>query len=575
MKRQLIVVGVTAFALLLLAFISATLAAPENRPCLQIPQENEPNDDWNHANVVNAPGSITGQIWNSITDTDYFVMYTEVGREYEAKLTINSPQGLKLEMVLYDSNQDTIKTSSSSDSSTSMLWSASTITYYVQVAAVVLTDTYQTADYSLQIRRLAAEPTETPTPTPSPANADAYEPNNGSSQAYTLPVQTSVTLNLTFHTSSDKDWFKVWGKNGKWYQATTSDLSGVDTYMEIHNQNNGVVETDDDGAGGYASQAAWQASYDGYYYVYIRNKVNDTGSYKLTVEESSAPPAGPTSTPSNPASGADSCEDNSDFEYACVIATNDTQTFNFYPPYGGTDNDFFKLWVKPGFIYDCRASVQDPGIDPNMIVFTGPSWDEAIGGNDDVEIGNPDSFFSYYATYEGWLYVLVGTGDRTPSNVSESDYELNCEMKVPGQPTATSTPGPTNTPRPGATATPTEAAAGLTVRPLTTPTPVPATTPSPRFVPISLLVYYDGNDDRQPGAGEGIAGVSVQVYEAATSQLLTQDFTDELGNLDFTVSAQGPVRVSVPFFGFSQLVAGEGASIYLRIPSQSLPGETP
>jgi hypothetical protein len=33
--------------------------------------------------------------------------------------------------------------------------------------------------------------------------------------------------------------------------------------------------------------------------------------------------------------------------------------------------------------------------------------------------------------------------------------------------------------------------------------------------------------------------------------------------------------VSVPFFGFSQLVAGEGASIYLRVPAQPLLGGAP
>jgi hypothetical protein len=111
----------------------------------------------------------------------------------------------------------------------------------------------------------------------------------------------------------------------------------------------------------------------------------------------------------------------------------------------------------------------------------------------------------------------------------------------------------------------------LTVRTLTTPTPVPtpapATTPIPRFIPINLLIYHDANDDHQPGAGEGIAGVSVQVYDVITNELLTQGYTDEQGNLPFTVMAQGSVRVRVPYLGFSQLVAGEGASIYLRVPA--------
>ncbi len=53
--------------------------------------------------------------------------------------------------------------------------------------------------------------------------------------------------------------------------------------------------------------------------------------------------------------------------------------------------------------------------------------------------------------------------------------------------------------------------------------------------------------------------------------MLAQGFTGAQGNLEFTVASVGPVRVSVPFFGFSQLVAGEGgAGIYLRVPP-SLP----
>jgi len=111
----------------------------------------------------------------------------------------------------------------------------------------------------------------------------------------------------------------------------------------------------------------------------------------------------------------------------------------------------------------------------------------------------------------------------------------------------------------------TEPSPDLTVRVLTTPAPAAPTTPVPRFVPITLLVYYDANDDRQSGAAEGIGGVSAQAYQASTNQILAQGFTDDRGHLEFTVAAQGPVRVSVPYLGFSQLVAGQGGSIFVRV----------
>jgi hypothetical protein len=225
-----------------------------------------------------------------------------------------------------------------------------------------------------------------------------------------------------------------------------------------------------------------------------------------------------------------------------------------------------------------------------MIVFTGPSWDNALGGNDDIEKGNYNSSFSYYATYDGWLYVLVGTGDRTPPDIYDSNYTLLCEnstepFSVSGTPrptatpeaTSTATPSPTATApgSPVATPTPETQPQGLTVRALTTPTPPAPVTPSPRFVPIRVLVYYDGNGDRQPGAGEGVAGISVQTHEVASNELLAQGFTDEQGNLEFTVSAQGPVRVSIPFLAFSHLATGAEASVQVRVPALSLPEGTP
>jgi hypothetical protein len=108
-----------------------------------------------------------------------------------------------------------------------------------------------------------------------------------------------------------------------------------------------------------------------------------------------------------------------------------------------------------------------------------------------------------------------------------------------------------------------------------TPTPAAPATPAPRFLPIRLIVYYDGNGDGQPGAGEGIAGISAQAHEVMSNELLAQDFTDTQGSLEFTVSAQGPVRISIPFLGFSHLATGAEASVQVRVPPQSPPGGTP
>lgn len=445
-------------------------------------------------------------------------------------------------------------------------------------------------------------------PSPVPAiDPDDYEPNDNFEEAMaddpTLPIQVPIFLDLTFHSAGDVDYFRFYTKQDRWYQATTGDLNLVDTRVEIFNRDQTRIAVDDDGAGGLASQVSWQADYDGYYFVVVQNNVQSSGSYDLTLDQISEPATvtpGPSPTPgATPRASADECEPNPNFASACVIPLNVSQTFNFIPAFGeGPDNDYYKVWVKPGLHIRCQTSDLSPGVDPNMILFSGPSWDEAIGGNDDIAPCDFNSSFHYYATYSGWLYVLIGTGDRTPPDILDSDYTLICEKSTTPF-SATSTPRPTTTPdssgklptamptaTPSATPTTTESPLGtptpgpqaLSVRPLTTPTP--PSRPVSRFVPISLLVYYDANGDGQAGAGEGITGLSAQAYEVATDELLAQGYTDAQGMLSFTVSAQGPVRLTVPFLGFSHLItydadAQEEASIQVRVPPHSLPGGTP
>jgi hypothetical protein len=581
MRRQLIAVGLAVFVLMMFAFITATLAAPGSAPLLQV-GETEPNDSFEEADALAIPGYVIGAVSNApVTETiDYFVMNTTIGREYQASLTVDSPQDLRLRMVLYDGDRGYLQTSSSSSTSASMAWSSNRDSHYIRVEAVtVSTSTVKTADYRMDIDLIAETPTPTNTPLP---GRDDYEPNDDQDSAYKLPIAASASAtDANFHPEPDEDWFAFYVKDGRNYRASTSNLIGVDTYVEVFHKNGSRVAKDNDSGGGFASRAEWTASYDGYYYVRVTNLVSSTSedTYDLTVAEISA---APTDTPEPGATaipGADQFEPNFDFDTAATIATDVTYQVNFIPCCGGDeDNDFYKIWIKPGLHFVCETLELAPGVDTNMIVYDGNR--NGIGGNDDVELGDYRSRFAYFSTYEGWLYVLVGHGGRLPvSELEDSDYQIRCEKQVPGQPTATPTPRPTTataTPTPSespiATPTPVE---GLTVRALATPTPVPAATPAPRFVPVTLLVYYDANDDRQPGAGEGVAGISAQAYEAATNQLLAQGFTDDQGSLEFTVAAQGPVRVSVPFFGFSQLVAGEGASIYLRVPAQPLLGGAP
>jgi hypothetical protein len=600
MKRSFIFIGLTVAALALLTLISATLAAPQNAPSLQDVSEDEPNDSPSEANPINVNIQVSGNITQTalgvepvVLDTDYFALDTQAGIRYVADLTILSDPAMELQLRVFDDNMPSpglLGVSTSSDTSVQLTWDATGGTNYIQVRkSDAPSITFQT-EYQLEIALWSAPATPEP-----PDPWDDYEPNDTFGTAYQLPVNVSVQLSTVdgkanfapFNTDPDVDWYSFYVLDGQRYEAFTSDLSNADTTLALFRQTNSStpIDTDDNSGAGFGSRIEWTAAYDGYYYIRVTNNTPTEGSYDLTVQEAGAGTPTPTGTPTatrTPLPGADAqadgCENNFDLENACIIGADDPQTFNFVPPYGGVDNDFFRLWVKPNLIYECQTSNLDPGIDPNMIVYDHNR--NALGGNDDIEPGNLNSRFAYYSSYEGWLYVLVGYGNRTPPDIYNSDYTLECTLSVPGQPS----PTPTNTPRPGETATPTPTSSGsalptppgggtgngLTVRPMSTPTPRPTPeAPSLHFVPVNMIVYYDANNDNESGAGEGVAGVLVLAYDTATGEEIAQGFTDELGHLEFTAAAEGLVRLRIPYLGISYVIGEESDTVYVRIAPHS------
>ncbi len=529
--------------------------------------------------------------------TDWFRLdNAQVGASYIVEALPSRTTNYNLGITVYDANMNVVVEDAdpvSTNRARVVLRPETQGPYFFKIFQI--TPLCSGGHYELDTSFVAPTPTPTPTVVPH-IQPDPYEPNDTFEEAPILPVQVPLVLELTFHTPEDVDFFQYYTRSGRWYQASTGDLLGVDTILEVYNKDRQRIARDDDSGGGFASLVTWQSEYDGYYYVVIRNNVASVGRYELTITETVAPTPGPTPTPQPIRARADDCEPNPTFELACIIPLDQDLVFNFVPPFGeGPDNDFYKLWVKPGLHYRCFTSNLDPGVDPNMIMFRGPSWDEAIGGNDDISPCNLNAAFSFYSDYDGWLYILIGYGDRTPPDLANSNYTLRCEKSITpfvdvGTPVPKATPDPsdklptpvsTPTPTPTPTATPPESPnetpesvdAALSVRPISTPTPVPNS--PPRFVTVSVLVYYDADNDLRPSPGEGIVGLSVHAYEVASNTLLARDFTGTQGSLAFTVSARGPVRITIPFLRFSRLITGDEATIQVRVPPRSPGGGVP
>jgi hypothetical protein len=382
---------------------------------------------------------------------------------------------------------------------------------------------------------------------------------------------------------------------------------GIDAY----NASQSLIQSDTDGSD-YSAQMTIVPTYTGvmYFRIYQLNAaaVCSGGHYNIANFTNTGPTPTPSLTPTptktstptrtitpTPSStppfgcqaGVDKFEPNNDFDSATTIGLGAKYDgLNFVQCVyndGSWDNDYFKVRVKPGMLITCRTSTLSAGTDTNLILYDDNR--NGISGNDDVNraAGDLSSAVTYYVTYEGWLYGLVGQGFNVPQNL-EASYTYSYECFLGGL--STDTPTPTNTPSgpvpptrtpiptdtPTPTVTPTPTPPFIQIQPLPTATPVGL--PLTR-IPISLQVYYDANGNNKQDPGEGVSGVSARVFDLVTGNLLAQGFTDDTGRVTFTVSAPGAVHLVVPYFNFSTIVLPSGGSAVIRISPRELPQSIP
>ncbi len=424
---------------------------------------------------------------------------------------------------------------------------------------------------------------------------DAFEPNNTIQTAYTTAPDAVALTNITLWPTGDIDYFSFSGKAGSAYQVQTSHLTaGLDTVLTVYDTQGNEIETNDDyEPDNRASRVTFSAHVNGFYFAKIVN-INPGDPANLTyrfqvqqIQGTATPTAFPTSTR---VPGPDICEYNGDFDSACLIGTGQPLDMNFVPLHGeGPDNDFFRLWVKAGLYYTCQSFDLSSVNDTNMIVYDQNR--NGLAGNDDKAPGDLGSMVSVPATYTGWLFILVGP--YAPPEYALSylyTYSIRCDETVP-TPTPTSPPyipppssggtrPPTPTPIVFPTFPPTPTPITFvtpqpTPRPIIQVIPLPTNTPVSVFQPtidLNLTVYFDRNGNFTPELTEGVEDVAVTIYDNATAELLAFGYTNETGAIRFgALAVSGPVRISIPFLQFNQVVTSD-STIFIRIaPMQPLP----
>lgn len=454
------------------------------------------------------------------------------------------------------------------------------------------------------------EPPATNTPTPTPGGdvfIDRYEPNNDFDNAYTTSANADKLTDSTLWPVGDVDYFQFYGKDDSTYQVFTTDVTaGIDTFLKVYDPDgNAIAENDDIDPTNTRSQLEFTAKKTGMFYARVTNQdpsdpTNKT--YSFGVNEI-VPPT-PTATATR-IGQLDACEDNNSIDTACLIGEGQTLTgMNFIPPQGtGTDNDFYRLPVKPGILYTCETTNLSPPNDTNIIFLDNNGNDlNPPLGNDDRALGDPSSLLSWYSTYQGNLFVLVGPVNPPPYDQSpQFTYDISCSS-VAATPTPPATPTVVFQP-------PTGSGGGPVVVPTATPIAYPTFPPTPtaidfdNFVPtqapppvidfqplptatplaavqqtttVQVTVYFDSNFNFTPELTEGIMDVAVELYDNTTGELLAFGYTNEAGEVRFdAIASSGAVRVEVPFLNYSQVVSGASANILLRVEPRPLPSGIP
>lgn len=450
-------------------------------------------------------------------------------------------------------------------------------------------------------------------PTPTSGDtifADAFEPNDSFNEASDIIPNAGETCNLTIWPIGDIDYFRFVVKAGSSYIVETDNLSpGLDTVLSIFDANQNFIGSNDDSEPpDNASRVSFTATTDGFYFAQVTNRdPTDPTDKTYCIEVIELTPQPTETPPLGFPPEADECEFNSTIETACLIVAGvEIDNLNFIPTLGSErDTDMFRLYVKTGLTYSCETTIPDgSAADTNMVLLDANGNDFIPNiGNDDKAFGVFGSQVDYFATYTGWLHVVVGPRIQPP--IDEADqhfYSIECTQFAA---TATPTPRPTFPPSTGggggggtvATSTPTP---DDFPTPLPTPTqidfsfltpqvpeppiiivqPLPTATPEAgsggQFQTVRVTLYYDANGNNSVELTEGIVDAAVALYDNMTGQLIAFGYTNDAGMVQFSdIQTGGSVRVVVPFLNYNQIVAGSNSDVVIRVAPQPLPGGIP
>jgi hypothetical protein len=412
------------------------------------------------------------------------------------------------------------------------------------------------------------QPTAAPSPTADGSlPPDRFEPNDDPATAAVIGLGAEPGLTLS---GKDLDYFTGYLKAGQILQISTTVYEGLDTRLKLFWNGQLMAENDDRSPADVGSTVTFTAPADGWYVALVEKATIYDGVYDLATtlaEPTPMPTAAPTLTPTptqtpspspTPLIQPDTAEPNDSLATAWPVTPGLRGSYSL----GAGDVDYFTFIAKAPNRYACETVTDQ--VDTLLSVTVGGA---VIGMNDDRGMGRVDSYFTW--TAEGEQPVLIKVEAR---GGSFGPYDFMCQIIAP----PAGPPGPVTAP-PTATMT-ISSTATLTV---TDQISLPVRFVGPAVVQsqapathIRLLVYYDANNDRQPGPGEGIANVSVLAVDAR-GQRLARVFTNAQGEAVFNLAGgETSARVVVHFVPdwSARVRVGEvNDDIVLGLPAVRLP----
>jgi len=391
--------------------------------------EYEPNDSASQAEPISV-GYTVGLLTLHDGDQDWFKMRLTGGREYEIEAFITGGGDPKLELLA--ANGSTLIAQADDGGpgqpSPSIKYKPAESGYFYVAITSQVAGLF--CEYELSVIELA--PTPTPSPTPGPANRDAYEPNDGPSEAAPVGVGNTIQ-SLTLH-RADEDWFKARLVGGRAYEFKVLTFSG-DPKLSVYASDGTTLlgESSDGGRGDPSPVVQLGADSDQYVYLAVSSEIAGLFcEYSLDIREMEPKPT-PEATPTP--NGWDHLEPND--EAADAVAIGIGQTVTGLTLHNSADEDWFWVRLTSGRIYEIEAFITSG--DPKLTMYD--SNVTQITSASDGGAGNPSPTVQFVPDADMYVYLQVASEVQGLT----CDYELTV---LEWGATITPTPAPTTTPQP-------------------------------------------------------------------------------------------------------------------------------